>query len=270
MTARLATLALFVVTIAVATPAIGQTDPAVETLAGQALYVEEGAEAVDERAVLDAIDIAVGYGVDLRVAVLAAGTDSQSGARSIGTALGSGTVLVFTPDSYGVFSNEVSQSRLDDALVAAQDELSGPDVAVGTAAFAEALNTDSGGVSAGLAVAVIVAVLVVVGVGGRLWEVKTRATRQARRRDRRRVELTDRTRRLGDKVLELSDPVELADDPDLARSYAEATGRFDEAELTIAGATTMDELDTVEQRLEEAEAMLDEIRTALRDGGSRS
>jgi hypothetical protein len=263
--ARTASIALFLVLVVTTAPAFGQdTGPAIAALSQDSLYVEAGSEAIDESAILRAIATANGHGVDLRVAVLAGG-NAEELASSIAAGLDGASVLVFTPSSYGAFSATLSQSRLDDALGAAADELSGPDVAEGVTAFAEALDPDgdSGGGSAGLIVAGIIGLLVIVGVGGRMWEVRTRGARQARRRDRRRSELTDRTRRLADRVLELSDPVELADDGTLSKKYAEATTRFDEAELAIAEAKTMHELDEVEERLAQANRLLDEIQTGI-------
>jgi hypothetical protein len=264
--ARIASIALFLMLVATMAPAFGQdTGPAIATLSADSLYIEAGADPVDEPAIRSAIETAGGHGVDLKIAVLAGGNAEQL-ASTIAAGLDAATVLVFTPSSYGAFSATLSQSRLDDALGVAADELSGPDVADGTRAFAEALDPDrdSGGVSAGLVVAGIIGLLVVVGVGGRMWEVRTRDARQARRRDRRRSELMDRTRSLADRVLELSDPVELAEDGALSRKYADATARFDEAELAITEATTMHELDKVEERLAQANTLLDEIQTAIR------
>jgi hypothetical protein len=250
-----------------AAPAIAQdTGAAINGLTADSVYVEEGAEAVDEAELRRAVSTAAGHGVDLRIAVLAAGEDAEALAGTIAAGLDdTATVLVFTPSSYGVFSDEVAQGRLDDALADAADELSGPDAAAGAAAFATALesDSDSGGVSIGLVIGAIAALLVVVGVGGRLWDVRTRDARQARRRDRRRQELTQRTRQIADRVLQLSDPVELAGDRTLSGKYAEATATFDRAELAIAEASTMQDLDTVEAGLGDAERLLDEVQSGL-------
>jgi len=261
---RIASTLLFVFLLASIAPALAQeTGPAVATLAEESFYVEAGVDPGSVSTLLAAVDTAADHDVDLRIAVFAGTGDAQSLASEIAAGLGSGTVLVFTSDSYGVFSNDVSQGRLDDALSAAEDELSGSVAATGAAAFADGLNPDSGGVSAGLIAIGVVLLLVVVGVGGRIWDVKTRDVRQARRRDRRRAELMDRTRLIADRVLELSDPVELAEDASLSKAYAEATTRFDEAELAIAEATTMHELDAVEARLGEADTLLEQITTDL-------
>ena len=267
MSTRIALMAAAMLLLVGGAPALAQdTGSATAALGEDSLYLEPGAETVDESAMLSAIDTARDNGVDLRVAVLASGADANALAATIAAGLDPATVLVFTPDAYGVFSDELSQNRLDDVLADADDELSGPDAVAGAAAFADALDS-GGGVSAGLVVAGLVALLVVVGVGGRLWEVRTRDARQARRRDQRRAELMDRTRRLADQILDLSDPVELAEDAALSGKYAAATARFDEAELAIAGAGTMHELDEVEHRLGEAGALLSEVRTSLRESG---
>ncbi|NNC92319.1 MAG: hypothetical protein HKN80_07470 [Acidimicrobiia bacterium] len=269
MAARVTSIVLLVVLATAMAPAFGQdTGSAISALSEDSLYVEAGADAVDEAAILSAISTADGHGVDLRVAVLAAGNAEQL-ASTIAAGLDAATVLVFTPTSFGAFSDTLSQGRLDDALGAAADELSGADVAAGVGAFADGLDPDqdSGGVSTGLVVVGIIGLLVVVGVGGRIWEVRTRDARQVRRRDRRRSELMDRTRSLADRVLELSDPVELADDGTLSKKYADAAARFDEAELAITEAKTMHELDTVEERLAQANSLLDEIRTGIQTAG---
>jgi hypothetical protein len=262
--ARIVSTVLFFLAVAVAAPALAQeTGPAVATLADEVFYVEPGVDPGSVSTLLDAVETAAAHGADLRIAVFAGAGDAQALASNIAAGLGSGTVLVFTTDSYGVFSFDVSQTRLDDALAAAEDALSGSIAADGAAAFADGLDPDRGGISAAAIAVGLVLLLVVVGVGGRLWEVKTRDVRQARRRDRRRADLMDRTRLIADRVLELSDPVELADDGALSKQYAAATARFDEAELTIAEATTMHELDEVERRLAEAEQLLGEIKNSL-------
>lgn len=264
MAARIASTLFFVLVASLAAPALAQdTGPAVATLAEESFYVEPGVDPGSVSTLLDAIETAAGHDVALRVAVFAAAGDAQSLASSIASQLGAVTVLVFTSDSYGVYSDEISQGRLDDALSAADDELSGAFPAVAAAAFADGLDPDSGGISGGFIAAGVVLLLVVVGVGGRIWEVKTRDVRQARRRDSRRADLMDRTRTIADRVLELSDPVELAEDAAISKRYAAATARFDEAELAIAEATTMHELDDVETRLAEAEHLLREIKEGL-------
>jgi len=240
------------------------TGPAISELSTGSVYVEAGAEAIDISAAQRAISTAAGFDIDLKVAVFAGGNAEQL-ASEIADGLGSVTVLAFTPSSFGVFSDEVSQSRLEKALDEAGDDLRGPDAAAGAVAFADALapSDDSGGISTGLVLAGVVAVLVIVGVGGRIWEVRTREARHARRRERRREELRDQTMQLGSRVIEMSDAVELAEDKQLSTKYATATGLFDEAETAITSASTMHELDGVAGTLEQARGLLDEVASTL-------
>ncbi len=221
------------------------------------VYVAAGAEQVDRPALADAIAAAADLDVDIRVAVLAAG-DGEAQALALLDDLPGTTVLVFTPTSYGVASDEISPDRLADALAAAQDELGGPDADAGLAALVDALD-DSGGVSLFRVALAVIAILLLVGVAGRVWEVRTRARRQARRRDRRRHELGQRVAAIGSRVVELSDRVELAESAEASRAYAGAADVFGEAERRLAAAATMKDLDAIEADLARAEQLLDSV-----------
>lgn len=232
-----------------------------DALATDPVYVESGAD-VDRSAVEQSVAEAASAGLDLKVVVLASG-DAEQTANSVREALG-GTVLVFTPDAYFAASNEVSQGRLVDATTTAADELGSLDTAAGVAAFVDALEGGSGGVSF-LAVALVgAAILLVVAVVGRIWERKTRASRQARRRERRRTALSAKAQATGGVVVDLSDAVELAESKDVSSKYAQATAIFKDLDGELAGAATMNELDSVAERLEEADALLAEVREAVR------
>lgn len=244
-----------IATLAAAPGAFAQGADVVTGLRADPLYVEPGAEEVDRREVEAAIAAAADLDLDVRVAVLAAG-DGEALANGLLADLPGTTVVVFTPVSYGVASGEVSQGRLTDALADAADELSGPDAAAGLAALVDALDAGSG-VSRGLLVAAAVALLLVVAVAGRAWDSRARARRQAAGRDRRRRELGERVMRIGERIVDLSDRVELADSPDASRSYAEATSIFDGADRRLAVAASMHDLDAIETDLARAEALLD-------------
>lgn len=263
---RLGWIAMLVAAVVASpTAALAQdTGPAIAALTQDGLYVEAGAETVEDAVMRSAIDTAADQGVDLRIAVFASGA-AEPLAAELAEALGSVTILAFTPSSFGVFSNELSQERLDGALADARDELSGPDAAAGARAFAEALTLedDSGGVSAGLIVAGIVGLLIIVAIAGRLWEVRTRDARRAKRRLRRQEELREQTKEVGGRILDLSDAVELSENAGLAAKYATATSLFDSAEAAIAAAPGMHELDDVAEQLEKAEALLDEVAAGV-------
>ncbi len=232
-----------------------------DALANDPVYVETGVD-VDRSAVERSVEEAATAGFDLRVVVLGSGSAEQT-ANSVRDAYG-GTVLAFTPDAYFAVSNEVSQGRLEDATATAADELGSLDTAAGVAAFVDALEGGDGGVSFLTVALVGGAILLVVAVVGRIWERRTRASRQARRRERRRTELSARAQATGGEVVELSDAVELADSREVSDKYAQATAIFKDIDGELVGASSMNELDRVEERLAEADLLLSEVREAVR------
>lgn len=243
-----------------AATAVAQRADVAAGLREDPLYVEREAEQVDRAAVEESVAAAAGLDLDLRVAVLADG-DGEALANRLLDELPGTTVVVFTPSSYGVASDEISPRRLSAALAPAEDELSGPDAAAGLAALVDALR-GGGGPSPALVVLGVLAVLLVVGVAGRVWETRTRARRQARRRDRRRHELLGRVSGVGQRIVALTDRVDLAESPDASAPFATAVAIFDEADRRLAAAATMHDLDAIEADLERAERLLDEASGA--------
>lgn len=242
--------------------AFAQEADVAAALAVDPLYLEPGAEDVDAAAVRAAIAAAADADFDLRVAVLGGG-DAQEIAVDVGARLPGTTVVVFTPTAFGVASAEVSQGRLSDALAAAADELSGPDVAAGVAKLVDELES-RGGPPLGLIATAAVVALLAVAIGGRLWDSRTRDRRQARRRRRRAAELTERVRKLGSRVVELSDRVELAESREASARYAEAIEIFDQADRRIAAAASMHDLDAVAADLERADQLLTQVDVEVR------
>ncbi len=259
---RLLAPALLVIgaALAAAPVALAQGADVVAGLRADPVYVEPGAEEVDRDAVAAAVAAAAGLDLDLRVAVLAGG-DGETLANALLDELPGTTVVVFTPATYGVASDEVSQRRLADALAATEDELSGPDASAGLAAFIDALE-GGGGLPIVLLAVGAVAVLVVVGVAGRMWEARTRSSRQARRRDRRRQQLSDRVSGIGQRVVDLTDRVDLAESTEASEPFAAAVSIFDEAHRRLAAAATMHDLDAIEADLERAEQLLERAAAA--------
>lgn len=246
----------------VSSPAMAQQE-IVDALRDNPLYVAPGAEDVDRDAVQRSIDEAAADGLELHVAVLSDGNAEQT-ANLLLADLG-GTVAVFTGSEYFVVSDEVGQGRLSNALDAAADQLGSSDTAAGVAALVEDLVAESrGGISVGWTILGVGAVLLVVAIGGRIWEQKTRTTRQARRRDRRRIELTQQAQATGGEVVELSDAVHLAESKEVSGKYSRATAIFNEIDGELAGADTMNDLDDAARGLGEADALLAEVRQAVR------
>ena len=253
-----ATLALLIV----GSPVAAQQE-VIDALRSDPLYIAPGVQDVDRDAIHQSIAQAAADGLELHVAALSAG-DAQQVANLALTDLG-GTVAVFTPSEYFVVSDEVSQGRLDDALSAAADQLSGSDTAEGVAALVDELVAESsGGIPVGLTVLGVGVILLVVAVGGRIWDQKTRASRQAKRRDRRRTELTQKVQATGGEVVELSDAVELAESAQVSGNYAKATAIFEQLDNELANASSMNDLDNVAERLDEADSLLAEVRQAVR------
>jgi hypothetical protein len=242
-------------------PAWAQQEIA-DALRTDPVYVASGAEDVDRASLQRSIEEAAASGIDLRVVILAEGNAEQT-AESLKDELGA-TVLVFTPDAYFV-SSDVGRGRLGDALKSAADELGSLDTAAGVDALVRDLVAESsGGISVGWVVFIGGVVLLVVGVGGRMWEVRTRASRQAKRRERRRAELSLRAQATGGQVVELSDAVQLAESKEVSGRYVRATAIFNDLDRELAGAASMKDLDGVAERLGEADSLLAEVRRAVR------
>ncbi len=245
------------VALAATVPAAAQAEDAADALRNSPVYAAPGAEEVDLGALRATVEEARDAGIDLRVAVLASG-NAEAIAVEIGSELRGATIVVFTRDSFGVASDEVAQGRLSDAMAAAADELSGPDAAAGLAALVDALEP-GGGVPVGLIALGAILMLLAVGIGGRLWDVRTRERRQAKRRHRRQAELSARVGELGGRIVDLSDRVELAESDAARARYAEAVELFDSADRRIAAATTMHDLDDVDADLDRAEGLLIQV-----------
>jgi hypothetical protein len=135
-------------------------------------------------------------------------------------------VLVFSPAEYGVASDELSQSDLDDALDEAAGALGGADVAGGVAAFIDATRPAS--LNWPLLIGGAVLVLIVVGVAGRVVERRATTRRRAKALQRRWRQLGDRADALAYPILELETKVDLAGRRDLAVRYGSAANRFAE------------------------------------------
>lgn len=102
------------------------------------------------------------------------------------------------------------------------------------------------------------------GIGGRWWDSKVRDQRRARRIVRRKVVLAEKASALANDVLDLSDRVDLANDPTLSGRYRDAAADFREAESGIEQAQTMHDLDTVEARIDDLVATMRQVRIETR------
>lgn len=249
--------------VVAALPASAQTDAdLVAILSASQVYVEDTAEKVD----IDRLQASVGRAdqldLDLRIAVLAADGDAEATAVELRDALGGVTVVVFTADRFGFASAELSNDRLTDALEAATEALAGDSIENGVDALVDALEPGPG-FPWGWVTAIAVAGVAVLAFGGRFWDSKARAARQARRIERWKSELRDRASAISDEVLDLSDRVELADSPPLSTRYRDAVAEVRDVEAIIDDAEGAHDLDDVETRISELESLFRDIRAEV-------
>lgn len=254
---------LVLATVAVAmTPALARAATPEEAIAGisAGAFIEPGAEDVDSARLREVIADATEAGLDVTVIVLAEATDAVSFADAISNRI-PGTVLVFTPDAYGVASTELAQAALDDTLRDAADELSSSDVADGVAAFVDAASPSD--TNWGLIVVLGVLIVAVIGITGRV--VERRATRSRREALLRKEwgQLEARADLLASPVLDLSTQVELAESDALAERYRLAANRYGEIRNALAKDPAADAVEEIQMGLDDLERRLDELEESL-------
>lgn len=255
-------LILMAVMAVVITPSLALAATPDEAVAGIAsgVYVEPGAEDVDTTRLREVIADATDADLDLTVIVLAEATDAVAFAGAVNDRV-PGTVLVFTPDAYGVASTELAQATLDNALDDAADDLSSPDIVGGVEAFVDEASPSS--TNWGLIVVLGVLVVAIIGIGGRV--IERRATRGRREAALRKqwAQLEARADLLASPVLDLSTRVELAESDALAERYRLAAGRYGEIRDGLARDPSADAVEQLQSGLDELERRLDELETAL-------
>ena len=255
-------LVLLATVAVVMTPSLARAatpDEAVAGISGGA-FIEPGAEDVDTARLREVIADATEAGLDVTVIVLAEATDAVSFADAISDRI-PGTVLVFTPDAYGVASTELAQTALDDTLRDAADELSSSDVADGVAAFVDAASPSN--TNWGLIVVLGVLIVAVIGITGRV--VERRATRSRREALLRKEwgQLEARADLLASPVLDLSTQVELAESDALAERYRLAANRYGEIRDALAQDRSADAVEEIQMGLDDLERRLYELEEAL-------
>jgi hypothetical protein len=224
------------------------------------VYVEPGAEGVEVGRLESIRADAADEDLDLSVVVLASSVDAVAFAEAVKDRVG-GTVLVFTPDTYGVSSSELSQGRLDDALDDADADLAGDDIAAGVSAFVDAAIPTSR--PWGLIITGALLLLVVVAVAGRAIERRATADRRAAALARRWGELKERADDVADPVLELSTRVEIDGRPDIAARYRDAATRYGDLTRELGRAPKARRVDDLNRALTEVEAELEALHTEV-------
>ncbi len=259
---RRSAVVLAALAVVVATPALARAATPGEAAAGVdgGVYVEPGAEDVDVARLRDLIGEAAEADLDVTVIVLAEPTNAVAFAGAVNDRV-PGTVLVFTPDAYGVASSELAQATLNDALNDAADELSSPNLEDGVAAFVDAATPSN--TNWGLLIVLAVVAITVIGITGRVVEQRATRGRRAAALRRRWGQLEARADLLASPVLDLSTRVELDGRPALADRYRIAANRYGEVRDALARDPSADGAEHIESGLDDLERHLDELEAAL-------
>ena len=267
-----------------ATASAQQVDPAVDDLRDNDVTFEEGALSSSE---LDELDATVaqlqsrdGY---FKVVVLAEPIDDEDfdDGRDFADRVreglgGQGRVLVWTPNEVALSSNLDTAAEIDNAEQAAADRInSGGSLASATAAAADALGADAGGVAANPSGSGVpwLLLLLVIGIPLLLlWMM----WRSARRRRERATALSaeemgaaeTKVRSAVDKVandlLELADKTDLPDTPAEARAaFSQGAQLFTETQKLLEEADTRPELETAYGQVIKASWHMDTTRALL-------
>jgi HAMP domain-containing protein len=264
---------------AIALPARAATPGDVaELLARQGYVVEDGAEPVDERELARVVSGARARGVVLLPVFLA--TDPPGGA--IGFAdevlarVGAGTVVVLSPQEIGVSSAAYGDAEVGEALDVAAAQLEAGNAVDGLATFAAALAggrvpvgreaaRDDGGFGG---VALVLGGLAVAGVLVFVSQARTRRRLSARREvslGEARGEIGAQLSAMADGILELTDRVAVADNPEASTTFAEASATYAAVRDELAQADDERSLAALDARLDRARWQL-EVARALVEG----
>ena len=260
-----------------------QVDPAVDDLRDNDVTFEEGALSSSE---LDQLDTTVaqlqshdGY---FKVVVLAEPIEDFETGRDFADRVreglgGQGRVQVWTPTEVALSSNLDTPEEIDNAEQAAADRInSGGSLASATAAAAEALGADAGGVTAdpgsGGGVPWLL-LLLVVGVPLLLLWVMWRSARKQRERatalSAEEIGVAEtKVRSAVDKVandlLELADKTDLPDAPAEARgAFSQGAELFTEVQKLLEDADTRPELEAAYGQVVKASWHMDTTRALL-------
>ncbi|MDH5290679.1 MAG: hypothetical protein OEY41_11840, partial [Acidimicrobiia bacterium] len=196
------------------------------------------------------------------------------------------TVLVLTGDGVGARSDTVGSGEINDALDASFTSFQQNAVADGLDEFVASLAgeqsprtsvapsgsaTDSGsGGGGGGGGSTLLAVLgvLVVGGGGLLLARSMARKRKARQvaaaeLEADRAEIKEQLRDNADRVLELGDRVIASKDDELITGYEQASAAYQEVSLAIDGATTAEQVDALDDKIDHAEWQLQSIEARL-------
>lgn len=268
-------------------PAGAQTAPPASQIAEQldssGRYLQFDASSAEDQAIATANERGVAF-VWLDVDV-----DAEQLAKDVGDELFSrparySTVLVLTQAGVGAQSDTVDSGEIDDAIDASFTSFQNGAVADGLDEFVASLagqqtprtsvptsgSGSNSGSSGGGGGSILLPVLgvVVVGGGGLLLLRSVSRRRKARQLaaaelEADRAEIKEQLRDNADRVLQLGDRVIASKDDGLISSYEQASAAYQEVSLGIDGATTAEQIDALDDKIDHAEWQLQSIEAKL-------
>jgi hypothetical protein len=200
-------------------------------------------------------------------------------ASDILTALGEGTVVVVSPTDLGAVSSDYSNAQLSDALDASLDVfdtsyVDGFRVFANTLLEADASpsgssssgsSTSPGGGVGGYVVLLLIAGLIVIVVVAIRRGKKSDEQVQQRRLSEAREEIQGQLDAVANRILELSDQVQVAEKDEATGYFRDASATFDDVKGTFEKATSLTELEDISIRLDKARWQL-EAADAVTEG----
>lgn len=267
------------------TPAGAQSAPPASQIAEQldssGRYLQFDATAEDDQA------IAAANGRGVAFVWLDVDDDAEQLAKAVADELFArparySTVLVLTQAGVGARSDTVSSGDINDAIDASFTSFSNGAVADGLDEFVASLagqqtprtsvapsgsRSNSGG-GGGSSIFLPVLGIAVVGGGGLLLLRSLSRKRKARQLaaaelEADRAEIKEQLRDNADRVLQLGDRVIASKDDGLITSYEQASAAYQEVSLAVDGATTAEQVDALDDKIDHAEWQLRSIEAKL-------
>jgi len=196
-----------------------------------------------------------------------------------------GTVLVLVDRGYNAYATDnVSASTLNDGLDAAFDGFSSGAVGRGLDAFTSTLSVGSGAgstaasegssstepsseSSGGIGLGTILLGLIILGGGFllfRSWSGRRQAEKTMQTEmEADRAEIKEQLRDNADRVIDLGDRVLLSEDRELIDIYDEASRTYQEVSHSVDGASTVEEIDSLDDQIDKAEWQFGVIEAKL-------
>ncbi|MPZ52913.1 MAG: hypothetical protein GEU79_09315 [Acidimicrobiia bacterium] len=204
----------------------------------------------EESGIEEAVAEAREADVALSVVVLDGTRDPESVAEELLVDLGGGTVMVFTNTDYWVASDEFDEDRLQE-LIDSSPALGSMDTVGGVEDFVAA-STDEGfpwdiAIIAGLVIGVLLAIV------GRSWRAWTTRSRRRDAAETHKAKLRRKLDSISDRILELSVPVQLAEDSGITNRFADVTDRYRTADSALEDEVEASKLDAIDSALTSVE-----------------